>query len=327
MALGRCAVLVHHPSQGLCATPASAPLLKRYALKEKPMHLIQRYLVLMLVSASLLLFTMARQIGVSLDLAVLVASVTTLAVVWWLERKVPYRKLWNESHGDLATDISSAGVLIAVIDPLLKAIAPLAVVALYGACFTTPLVVEWPFWLQVAVVLLLVEFGKYWAHRLHHAAAPLWWLHAMHHSSERMYFLNGMRFHPLNYIINFGLSVFPVILLGFSPEAILGYLAATQPVVLLQHANIDLRHGALNKIFSTPEVHRWHHSTIPNEANRNFGNALLIWDHVFGTFKSETGFDQSRAIGLFSSSEAHYPSTSGYVAQLLSMFRPPCCRA
>jgi sterol desaturase/sphingolipid hydroxylase (fatty acid hydroxylase superfamily) len=200
-------------------------------------------------------------------------------------------------------------------------------VALYAAFFTKPFVIESPLWLQVALVLLLVEFGKYWAHRIHHTLAPLWWLHAMHHSSERLYFLNGMRFHPLNYVVNFVLSVLPVMLMGFSPEAILGYLAITQPVVLLQHANIDLRHGVLNKVFSTPEVHRWHHSTTPNEANRNFGNALLIWDHVFGTFKSEAGFDESKAVGLFSSSKTYYPATSSYVTQLLSMFRPPCCRA
>jgi len=291
------------------------------------MLLVQRSLVLALVTASLMLFATAWHLDVNLEVAVLVASVSTLALVWWLERKLPYRQQWSKSHGDLATDIASAGVLVAVIDPTLKAIAPLALAALFASFFPAPRVIEWPLWLQVASVLLLAEFGKYWAHRLHHALAPLWWLHAMHHSSERLYFLNGMRFHPLNYIANFALSVFPVMLMGFSPESILGYLAITQPVVLLQHANIDLRHGVLNKVFSTPEVHRWHHSTTPDEANRNFGNALLIWDHVFGTFKSEAGFDETKKIGLFSSSKLHYPAASSYLAQLLSMFRPPCCRA
>jgi sterol desaturase/sphingolipid hydroxylase (fatty acid hydroxylase superfamily) len=281
----------------------------------------------MLVSGALFLFASAWHFDLNLEVSVLAASVTTLALVWWLERKIPYRKQWNENHGDLATDIASAGVLVAIVDPLIKVVAPLALVALYGSFFTKLLIIESPLWLQVASVVLLVEFGKYWAHRLHHTLAPLWWLHAMHHSSERLYLLNGMRFHPLNYVANFALSVLPVMLIGFSPEAIFGYLAITQPVVLLQHANIDLRHGVLNTIFSTPEVHRWHHSTIPDEANSNFGNALLIWDHVFGTFKSEAGFDQTKTVGLFSSSKALYPATSSYLAQLFSMFRSPCCRA
>jgi sterol desaturase/sphingolipid hydroxylase (fatty acid hydroxylase superfamily) len=291
------------------------------------MFLIRNYLVLMLVIGSLVLFATAWHIGISLEISVLAASISTLALVGWLERKMPYRKQWNKNHGDLVTDLASASVLVAVIDPLIKAIAPLALVALYDVFFTKPLVVELPFWVQVPLVLLSVEYGKYWSHRLHHTLAPLWWLHAMHHSSERLYFINGMRLHPLNYVVGFALSVFPVMFMGFSHEAILGYLAIAQPVVLLQHANIDLRHGVLNKVFSTPEVHRWHHSTIPNEANRNFGNALLIWDHVFGTFKSETGFGETSEVGLFSSSKTHYPATSSYLAQLLSMFKPPCCRA
>lgn len=291
------------------------------------MKLIQRYLVLMLVCISLFLYMIAWLTGVNLDIAVLAASIFTLGVIWFLERKQPYRKCWNKNNADLTSDLVSAGVLIGLIDPLLKILAPLAVVALYGTFITKSFVVEWPLWLQVVMVLFLIEFGKYWAHRLHHVAAPLWWLHAMHHSSERLYFLNGMRFHPLNYIVNFGLSVLPVMLFGFSLEAILGYLAITQPVVLLQHANIDLKHGVLNKVFSTPEVHRWHHSTIPHEANSNFGNALLIWDHVFATFKSEAGFDDSKEVGLFTASKTYYPATSSYVNQLLSMFKPPCCRS
>jgi len=113
------------------------------------MFLIQRYLVLMLVTGSLLLFALAWHLGISLEISVLAASVTTLVLVWWLERKIPYRKQWNKNHGDLATDIASAGVLIAIIDPLIKAIAPLALVALYVAFSTKPFVIESPLWLQV----------------------------------------------------------------------------------------------------------------------------------------------------------------------------------
>lgn len=290
------------------------------------MILIQRYLVLMLVCVSLLLYGIAGRIGVQLELAVLASSVLTLILAWVLERRLPYRKHWNVNHGDQTTDIASAVVLAGVIDPLLKVAAPLGVVALYASFGVTPLLAEWALWLQILFVLFLVEFGKYWSHRLHHKWAPLWWLHAMHHSSERMYFLNGMRFHPLNYAINFALAVFPVMLLGVAPEAILGYLAITQPVVLLQHANIDLRHGVLNKLFSSPEVHRWHHSTQAHEADSNFGNAFLFWDHVFGTFKSAEGFDEKKAVGLFASSKSSYPVANGYFTQLASMLKPSCCR-
>jgi hypothetical protein len=70
---------------------------------------------------------------ISLRIAVFVSSVSTLALVCWLERKLPYRKQFNKSHGDSGRDVASASVLIAVVDPLIKAIAPSALVALYAA--------------------------------------------------------------------------------------------------------------------------------------------------------------------------------------------------
>ncbi|MCX7041234.1 MAG: sterol desaturase family protein [Gammaproteobacteria bacterium] len=290
------------------------------------MLLIQRYLVLMLVVMSLLLYGMAWKTGVQLEFVILASSILTLIVAWVLERKLPYRRQWNANQGDLATDLTSAAVLAGFIEPLFKIAAPLGVIALYAGFGAKPLLAEWALWHQILFVVLVVEFGKYWSHRLHHEFAPLWWLHALHHSSERMYFLNGLRFHPLNYSINFTLAVFPVMLLGVAPEAILAYLAITQPVVLVQHANIDLRHGWLNRVFSTPEVHRWHHSTQAHEADRNFGNAFLLWDHVFGTFKGAEGFSENKAVGLFASPGSTYPGASGYFSQLASMVKPPCCR-
>ena len=288
---------------------------------------IQRYLVLMLVCISLVMYGLAWHFDIQIELAVLAASVLTLVLAWRLERWLPYRKEWRVNKGDLTTDMLSAGVIIGLVDPLMKVIAPLAVVWLYATYNAGPVLSGLALWLQIIVVLLLVELGKYWSHRLHHGLMPLWWLHAMHHSSERLYFLNGLRFHPINYVLSFAMAVLPVMLMGVSPEAILGYLAISQPVVLLQHANIDLRHGWLNRVFSTPEAHRWHHSTQSGEANRNYGNAFLIWDHVFGTFKSADGFDEAKQVGLFASSKVSYPGRSGYFTQLLSMFKPSCCRA
>jgi ornithine lipid hydroxylase len=89
----------------------------------------------------------------------------------------------------------------------------------------------------------------------------------MHHSSERLYTMNNFRYHPLNYTINFALSVFPLMLIGVPSEVLFGYMVITQPILMLQHANIDLRSGWLNYVVSTNELHRWHHSTQASEAN------------------------------------------------------------
>lgn len=289
------------------------------------MRLISKYLILWMVLFSVGVYFTTLRMGGDLELAIVAVSVIVLLTAWLLERLLPYRKEWNIARQDLGVDLASAGLLVGIVDPLLKAAAPVMIAVIYAKFGTVSPETVFPLLPEIIFVLVAVELGKYWSHRLHHSYGPFWWLHAMHHSSERMYTLNGLRFHPLNYTLNFIIAVVPVMLLGVSPEAIFAYLAITQPVVLIQHANIDLKHGWLNWIFSTPEVHRWHHSTVPSEANRNFGNALLIWDHVFGTFKAPDGFTDEKDVGLFESSRACYPAKKSYMAQLLSMFKPPCC--
>ena len=292
---------------------------------------LSRYLLVLVAVAGLAAFAVARSAGGLLEPMVLSASAMALLLASVLERYFPYRENWNRPHGDRATDWASAATLIAVVEPLLKLLGTLALLAVYGQggpgiTGISAWLQGLPFALQVVLATLLIEFGKYWAHRLHHVLRPLWWLHAMHHSSERLYALNNLRFHPLNHAINFALSMLPALLLGFSSEAILCYLAVSQPVLMLQHANLDLRSGWANYVFSTNELHRWHHSTDSSEGDSNFGSAFVFWDQVFGTFRYNPAGNNPVQVGLFASS-AGYPARSGYWVQLKSMFLPTCCRA
>lgn len=292
---------------------------------------LSRHLLVLVAVASLGAFAAVRAAGGPLEPVVLLASVLTLLLASVLERYYPYRTRWNQPNGDRATDWASAATLVAVVEPLLKLLGTLALLAVYGHSGpgnTTSSV--WlqslPFALQVVLAALFIEFGKYWAHRLHHRLAPLWWLHAMHHGSERLYALNNLRFHPLNHAINFALSMLPALLLGFPAEAILCYLAISQPVLMLQHANLGLRSGWANYVFSTNEVHRWHHSTESSEGDSNFGSAFVLWDQVFGTFRYTPAGNDPARVGLFAAS-ALYPARAGYWGQVKSMFLPRCCRA
>ena len=119
-------------------------------------------------------------------------------------------------------------------------------------------------------------------------------------------------------------------LLGFSPEALLGYLAITQPILMLQHANLNLKSGWLNYIFSTNELHRWHHSTDREKANSNYGNAIVLWDQVFGTFKIGSVADTAEStVGLFPSSDEDsedkgYSASASYFGQLCPI-TTRCC--
>ena len=130
----------------------------------------------------------------------------------------------------------------------------------------------------------------------------------------------------------------PLLVLGVPADVVLACLAITQPVLMLQHANVDLRSGWLNRVLSSNEAHRWHHSSRAAEANCNFGSALLVFDHLFGTYRAAGSRTDTNAsanpsavaapatLGLFSDA-AHYPATAGYFRQLGSMFSPACCRS
>ena len=83
---------------------------------------------------------------------------------------------------------------------------------------------------------------------------------------------------------------------------------------LFQHTNLPIRCGPLNWFFSMAELHRWHHSRLPEESNRNFGQNLIIWDVVFGTRFLPTDREPPEEIGIAGMPD--FPMD--YVGQVLS---------
>jgi sterol desaturase/sphingolipid hydroxylase (fatty acid hydroxylase superfamily) len=53
---------------------------------------------------------------------------------------------------------------------------------------------------------------------------------------------------------------------------------------LFYHSAIRVRLPWLDRILVTPQVHRIHHSIDPQHYNKNFADALPIFDIVFGTY-------------------------------------------
>ncbi|MGB4115430.1 MAG: sterol desaturase family protein [Polaromonas sp.] len=275
-------------------------------------------------------FLVTRHMGGSvaaMELSITLPTVAALVVAMWLERRMPYKPDWNTPRGDALTNWLSFGVLAGVVQPLLKVLLPLLVIALVGnatpsaSLFPTDL----PFALQVLLAILLAELSNYWVHRLHHTQRALWWLHALHHGSERLYSINNFRTHPVEYAVKTVLSLLPLMLLGAPVDVLLGYVAVTQPVLMLQHLNLPLQHGWLNYIFSTNTLHRWHHSAQPHEGNTNYGSALVIWDQIFGTFYYPKDKTEPVDIGLYPGSR--YQPRASFASQVLSMFSPQCCKA
>jgi sterol desaturase/sphingolipid hydroxylase (fatty acid hydroxylase superfamily) len=59
---------------------------------------------------------------------------------------------------------------------------------------------------------------------------------------------------------------------------------------MFNHANVRMPlalDAALRKLIVTPDMHRVHHSILPNETNSNFGFNLSVWDRLFGTYRAQ----------------------------------------
>jgi len=141
-----------------------------------------------------------------------------------------------------------------------------------------------PFILQVIIVFLVVEFFRYWIHRLQHEIPFLWKFHAVHHSMKKLYAFNQYISHPIDYFLRNVLSFTPVFIFNFDPLAIIVSRAINISITMNSHVESSQNHGFWNYIFPTYDIHKWHHSIEPSESNNNYGVSTCLWDHVFNSF-------------------------------------------
>jgi len=262
-----------------------------------------RYAVFPLTLLSALLFATAMILrGQEAALLVLPLTVFALGIALLCERWLP-RQAIPAQPGEARTDW--AFVAITALGDA-SAASALAHVATWTTVLQISVAGQWPLWFAVPAALMLWELGAYVAHRSAHEWPWLWRLHALHHAPQRMTVLNNFRLHPLDFVLKTALSMLPLLLIGFSSQAIALVGVVRGVVVAFQHSNADLRHGRLNYVFATNSVHRWHHSTQANEANANYGTVLVLWDHLFGTLRVRDERQDPKTMGLFDT--PHYPT-------------------
>jgi len=243
------------------------------------------------------------------------ASLALIAGAEWL---IPYKEEWKPKLQDWKLD----GLYVLFIQTLLPQVLTwVAALFLYRLWLDSghPIQSLWPHhwaigWQELAVILVS-DFLRYWFHRLSHEWSVLWKLHAVHHSVLKMYWLNTSRFHPLEKSLQFMMDVFPFMLLGISEEVIALHLVLYGVNGFFQHCNADVRFGWLNYIISSTELHRWHHSRLAKESNHNYGNNVIIWDVLFGTFF----WPVDRTVGDLGLTNPDYPK--GFTAQIKAPFQ------
>ena len=141
-----------------------------------------------------------------------------------------------------------------------------------------------PFWAQVGIGFVLIQFAVYVWHRTMHNVDPLWrWLHQMHHSAERLDIWSAFLFHPFD-VIGFTLlgSLCLVLGVGISGEAALIVSVASAFLSMFTHANIKTPRW-LGFIVARPESHALHHERGVHA--RNYGD-VPWFDMLLGTFEN-----------------------------------------
>ena len=143
-----------------------------------------------------------------------------------------------------------------------------------------------PAWLVWSLTFVLIDFIYYWYHRCSHRIRFLWAVHMNHHSSEEMNFTVALRqawFGPLTKVPFF--AVMPLI--GFDPiiTAVAG--AVSTLYGFLTHTQWINKLSFLENVFITPSHHRVHHGSNEVYIDKNYGNLLIIWDKLFGTYAAE----------------------------------------
>jgi sterol desaturase/sphingolipid hydroxylase (fatty acid hydroxylase superfamily) len=156
--------------------------------------------------------------------------------------------------------------------------------------------------LLIAANLLLRGFISFITHLLMHKVPLFWRVHRVHHLDTDMDVSTTVRFHPLEFFIGLAIGLPFVLAFGLSPWVLALYELLDIVVTLFSHADLRLPprvERILRPFVVTPGLHRVHHSTRPEETDKNFSAVFPIWDIVFGTYRTSTqGDPRTMPLGL-----------------------------
>ena len=209
-----------------------------------------------------------------------------------LERLLPFRRDWRmRARRGIRADI--AFFVLATLTGIALDVGAIALVYELAARLAEwfggtlwPTSWSWP--AQLLLAIIVADFGHYWAHRALHDVPALWRYHELHHRPDHLHALNFFRMHPVEIALKTMANVTPLILLG-APHEVLALWTIVSGVSAgsVNHANIAMPTRWLDGWFSTPALHRVHHSRAPEERG-NLGNVTMIYDRVFGTHRRPT---------------------------------------
>lgn len=142
-------------------------------------------------------------------------------------------------------------------------------------------------WYNFLFLLLGVDFIFYWVHRWGHHVNIMWAAHSPHHSAEEMNFAVALRASVTQRLFSF-FFFWPLTIIGFEPIDIYAMTGIHLFIAFLHHTELIPKLWRwVELVFTTPSHHRVHHGVNYAYLDKNFGEFLIIWDRLFGTFEEE----------------------------------------
>lgn len=160
---------------------------------------------------------------------------------------------------------------------------------------------DWPMWLEVLIVFVVLDFAIWLQHLASHKIPILWRLHRVHHADRDIDVTTAIRFHPIEIALSMLFKIALVYALGAPLVAVVLFEVVLNGSAMFNHANIRLGRADrwVRLAVVTPDMHRVHHSVERREHDANYGFNLSIWDRLFGTYVAQPeGGHQGMKIGL-----------------------------
>ncbi|MDN5202468.1 sterol desaturase family protein [Fulvivirgaceae bacterium BMA10] len=144
---------------------------------------------------------------------------------------------------------------------------------------------SWPVWVLCFVVW---DFLFYWMHYLEHNVRLFWAIHVNHHSSKYLNLSTSLRSGIFKGVYRY-FFIAPIFLIGFPLPMFLIIYVLGKLWAFFSHSQFLGNWGIFEHIVVTPTHHGVHHSCNDDNLGKNFGETLIVWDKLFGTFKSTKG--------------------------------------
>ncbi|MBT6175996.1 MAG: sterol desaturase family protein [Deltaproteobacteria bacterium] len=193
-----------------------------------------------------------------------------------------HSRKWDNQ--DMAANLTITAMSFAV-NTLAGHLLPLAAIAFiyqYGHVFELPGgTIGW------VLGVLMYDLAWYCDHRIAHRVGFFWAMHHVHHSSSEYNMTVASRGFVVDTTLLSRPTFYLLPLLGLSPYHFIVINIFTNVWGIAQHTRLIGKLPLLDLIFATPSNHRVHHGSNEKYLDMNYGEVLIIWDRLFGTYRAE----------------------------------------